>query len=123
MGIFDNAKSITIGEKVVKSITVDGGVIYEADEPTPPTPTKNIEILVTSKSTAQTIQNAEVIIDNDSSMKGITDDGGTVNISVPLGEHTVVVTADGYEQTSKSIEVDEIVSMFYIQMNTAEPQE
>ena len=34
MGIFDNAKSILIGDKEVKSIEVDGGSIWES-EPTP----------------------------------------------------------------------------------------
>ena len=35
MGIFDNAKSIVIGDKEVKSIEVDGGVIWESEPPAP----------------------------------------------------------------------------------------
>ena len=44
MGIFDNAKSIVIGDKEVKSIEVDGGTIWEKEVEPPAPILRNITV-------------------------------------------------------------------------------
>ena len=103
MGIFDNAKSITFNDKEVKSITVDGGVIYEADEPV--LTYKATFTIINNKSSDFFISGAEVIVDNDQSMRGVTDSDGKCIIDVSGGTHDVVISAEGYETINTSITV------------------
>ena len=66
MGIFDNAKSIVLGNKEVKSIEIDGGTIWEkeVEPPAPSTHTITINCGNFYSSTQITMNNITVTSDN-----------------------------------------------------------
>ena len=107
MGIFDNAKSITFNDKEVKSITVDGGVIYEADEPTG----EDVVFTITSIELGEgAIEGASIVLGE---FSGTTDSNGKCTISnVPDGEYSYTVSAEGYETYSTTIEIREGARIF-----------
>lgn len=85
MGIFDNAKSITFNDKEVKSITVDGGVIYEADEPIGGDVTLKFPSHYTGMSVA---------IDGESY---VTDSNGECTVSLANGTHTLQISESCFD--------------------------
>ena len=123
MGIFDNAKSITFNDKEVKSITVDGGVIYEKDEPTP-TPSIPIQIHVTVKDTAmENVEGAEIILDDDPLLTCVTGSDGMGNMNIwNLGDYTAVVSKEGYETKQQPITVHAEGDLIWIKLTPSEPQ-
>ena len=107
MGIFDNAKSIVIGDKEVKSIEIDGGTIWEK-EVEPPAPSVRD---ITLKCYAQFGTSEPTIVDTSPiTLNGVTKNtnniGGVSFTDVPDGEQTVTLTVDGSKTSSVTITVD-----------------
>ena len=109
MSIFDNATSIVINDKVVKSIAIDGGVIYEADEPTPSLPT--VTVTVTDYSN-NPVENAHISLSGNAYYQGDTDENGVyVFEEVGIEGYTVTVSKDGFKRYDSHIDVNEDVSV------------
>lgn len=86
MGIFDNAKSILIGDKEVKSLEIDGGTIWEK-EIEPPTPSsRSVTLTYLGEYDAPKI-NHTVTIDGDN--LGNTDTNGAITVTLTDGAHQV----------------------------------
>ena len=109
MGIFDNAKSILIGDKEVKSISIDGGVIYEKDEPTPSLPT--VTVTVTDYSN-NPVENAHISLSGNAFYQGDTDENG-VYVFEEVGSegYSITVSKDGFKQYGSHIDVNQDVSV------------
>ena len=107
MGSFDNAKSIVIGDKEVKSIEVDGGTIWEK-EVEPPTPSvRDITLKCYTQygsSTPVRVDTCPVTLNGET--KNTNNIGAVAFTGVSDGEHTVVLTYDTPKTTSATITVD-----------------
>ena len=94
MGIFDNAKSIMIGDKEVKSITIGEGTVYEkAVEPTPSTNTVSFTLL--DYTTGNPVQGVQVPIYKESSSGGSPELIGVSGNSGSAGGCTISNVPDG----------------------------
>jgi len=105
MGIFDNAKSILIGDKEVKSIEVDGGTIWESEPPAPSLRTVTMVCRITMGSST-TLANGYVVTLNGATKITGDSNGTAVFNDVPDGEYNVTITNNIDTTQSATITVD-----------------
>ena len=102
--VFDNATSITIGNKEVASIVIDGGTIWEK-EVEPPTPSlRTVTLHCGSSYDSQSITLNNVTKTSDSQGHVTFDD-------VPDGTYVVTTSYDGTPKKA-TITVDETHTLF-----------
>lgn len=114
MGIFDNAKSILIGSKEVKSIVIGEGTIYEKEVPAS---TYDLSFTVVGEpitSDPVPLANATVTIGDKSGTTGSA--GGCTISGVEAGEYSVTATYSGSSKT-ETIVVDESHTSFTIMIS------
>ena len=119
MGIFDNVTSVTIDDKAVKSITIDGGTVYEAEvEPT----LFDVIFTVVDASTSEAISGATVTYEGTDKT---TDSNGQCTFDdISEGSIFVNASATGYVTGSLvQVSVDSEHTSFTINLTAETPSE
>ena len=117
MSIFDNVTSIVINDKEVKSISVDGGVIYEADEPV----VYDVTVLVYDSATDDPVSGVSATIGETTNT---TDSNGScVFNDMSSGTVMLRLIKNDYNQKDEEITIDSEHTQFRVPFVPLEPQE